>query len=146
MDWLRSTSGFGFVLRDGDVEAEGLMRRETIGSERVTVRVGGVDWRASSGTQGVTWERRDGAAWTAAEAPPFGNRVYQRVTLAFDPQKREGDAQLVESNGNANHYRFTNANSGEVHDVWVSRADGHVERITIGDSVDIRFSVAPPSS
>lgn len=138
MDWLRSTPGFRFTIRDGAVEGEGEMRRETVGVERVILKSGGAEWRASSGTRGVVWERRGANGWTE-ESPEFGNRVYQRVTLAFDPQKKEGSASLVESDARSNHYRFTNANSGEIHDVWVSRAGGHVERITIGRDVDVRF-------
>jgi hypothetical protein len=139
MDWLRSTPGFRFTIRDGDIEGEGEMRRETIGVERVIFRSGGTEWRAGSGPQGVVWERRGASGWSA-ESPEFGNRIYQRVTLAFDPQKKEGSAQLVTSDATTNHYRFTNANSGEIHDAWVSRADGHVERITIGSTVDVRFT------
>lgn len=141
MDWLRATPGFRFTIRDGDVEGEGEMQRETIGAERVIFRSGGTEWRASSGAQGVVWERRGANGWSA-ESPEFGNRIYQRVTLAFDPQKKEGTAQLAGSDATSNHYRFTNANSGEIHDVWVSRVDGHVERITIGSDVDVRFTPA----
>lgn len=138
MDWLRSTAGFRFTIRDGEVEGEGEMRRQTIGAEQVTLRTAGREWRARSGVQGIVWERREGAGWKA-ESPEFGNRIYQRLTLAFDPQKKEGSAQLVETDPRTNHYRFTNANTGDVHDVWVSRDDGHVERITIGGNVDVRF-------
>jgi hypothetical protein len=81
----------------------------------------------------VTWERRSGGSWKAADAPPFGNRLYQRITLAFDPQKIEGNAQLVGAEGTSNHYRFTDANTGNVHDVWVRQSDSHVEKMTIGD-------------
>lgn len=140
MDWLRSTPGFRFSLRDGEIEGDGEMTRETIGAERVTLRAAGSEWRASSGPRGITWEKRSGASWSPVETPAFGNRVYQRVTLAFDPQKREGEAQLIASDAIANHYRFTNANTGDVHNVWVSRSGGHVERLAIGDSVDLRIS------
>ena len=77
------------------------------------------------------------AQWCELEgggAPAFGKRVYQRVTLAFDPQKKEGAAQLVEPG----HYRFTNAKHSEVHDVWVT--DGsRVQRMKIGDAVELRI-------
>ena len=61
-------------------------------------------------------------------------RLQQRVTLAFDPQKKEGAPQLVE----AGHYRFTNANTGEIHDVWVS-PDNRITRMTIGDSFELKI-------
>lgn len=138
--WFRSAPAFRFVLRDADVRAEGRMTRKAVGAETVELRANGVEWRASSGPLGVTWERREGGKWTTADAPPFGNRVYQRVTLAIDPQKREGAAQLAGSDGSSSRYRFTNANSGELHEVWVARSGGHVERMTIGDSVDLEIT------
>jgi hypothetical protein len=134
MLWLGSAPAFHFVLDEGGVHAEGNLTRRTVGSESIRIRVNGEEWRASSGVKGVAWERRNGASWKAADAPEYGNRVYQRVTLAFDPQKKEGTAQLVEPG----HYRFTNANTGEVHDVWVT--DGNrVQRMKIGDAVELRI-------
>ncbi|MDQ3283443.1 MAG: hypothetical protein M3Q69_18745 [Acidobacteriota bacterium] len=135
MNWFRSAPAFSFVLEEGGVRAEGTMQRKTIGAETVTFRANGEEWRASAGANGVAWEKKSGGRWSAADAPPFGNRVYQRVTLAFDPQKKEGSAQLAGTEGASNHYRFTDANSGNVHDVWVAQSDGHVERMKIGESV-----------
>jgi hypothetical protein len=130
MLWLRSAPAFRFVLDESGVHAEGNLRRETIGRETVQIRVNGEEWRATAGMKGVVWER----GGKAAEAPPWGNRIYQRVTLAFDPQKKEGTAQLVEPG----HYRFTNSNTGEVHDVWVT-ADDRVQRMKIGDAVELKI-------
>ncbi len=140
MNWLRSTSGFRFVLDDADVHAEGRMTRKTVGAEAIEMRVNGEELRASSGARGVTWERRSGGKWSAVAAPPYGNRVYQRLTLAIDPQKKEGTAQLAGTEGTTNRYRFTNANTGEVHEVWVAQSDDHVERIRIGETVDLRIT------
>ena len=128
--WFRSAPAFRFVLDEGDVHAEGELTRKTIGTESIRFRANGEDWSAAAGTQGVTWER-DGKP---ADPPPFGNRVYQRVTVAFDPQKKEGTAQLVEPG----HYRFTNSNTGEVHDVWVT-ADNRIDRMTIGDGFELKI-------
>lgn len=140
LDWLRSAPAFSFVLKEAGIEAEGEVRRERIGAERVQFKAGGEEWRAASSPQGVTWEKRGAGGWSSAEAPPFGNRVYQRVTLAFDPQKKEGEAQLVGSDDAVNQYRFTDANTGELHDVWVSRVTGHPERMTIGETVELRLA------
>lgn len=141
LDWLRSTSGFQFTLRDGEVSGEGELRRTTIGAESMTLRTAdGVEWRATTTQGGVVWERREAGGWRAAPEPAFGNRVYQRLTIPFDPQKKEGAAQLVASDANTNRYRFTDANSGRVHELHVSRQRGDIERMTIGDDVDIRFS------
>ncbi len=141
MLWFRSAPAFHFVLDEGAVHAEGDLTRRTVGNEVVQLRANGQEWRATTGPRGVVWELRKGNTWTAAPAPDYGNRVYQRVTLAFDPQKKEGSAQFVAAEGNANHYRFTNANTAEVHDVWVNIAGNHVERMKIGDSFEMRITL-----
>ena len=129
--WFRTTPGFRFVVDEGGVRAEGEMSRENVGAERVTVTVNGEQWTATSGVQGVTW-RRGGQD---APAPEWGNRLFQRVTVAFDPQKQEGAAQEVEPG----HFRFTDANSGRVHEVRTN-AEGQIERLTIGDAVTMTLS------
>ena len=130
MIWFRSAPAFRFVIDEAGVHAEGELTRKTIGNESIQFRANGEEWRAASGPQGVTWER----GGKAAEPPAYGNRLYQRVTVAFDPQKKEGAAQLVEPG----HYRFTNANSGEVHDVWVTD-DNRISRMKIGDSFELKI-------
>lgn len=145
MTWLASTPAFRFVIDEAGVHAEGTMTRPTVGAEIVEFRANDEEWRGSAGIKGVTWERRNGGKWSAAEPPPFANRLYQRVTVAFDPQKKEGEPQLVDHDAQTNHYRFTNANTGEVHDVRVSRADDHVERITIGTSMDLQLTPISPA-
>jgi len=138
--WLRSTPGFRFEIDEGGVHAEGKLTRKTIGAEVLDVRANGEEWRASAGAQGVSWERRSGGKWVAAPAPLFGNRLYQRVTLAFDPQKKEGAAQLAGTEGATNRYQFTNANTGELHQVWVAQGDSHVERIRIGETMEMKIT------
>lgn len=140
MNWLRSTPGFEFVLRDRDVSASGRMTRKTVGAETVEFTSGADEWRAFSGPRGITWELKKNGVWTPAEAPEYGNRVYQRVTLALDPQKKEGAAQLADSTGTTNLFRFTNANTGEVHEVWVTKANGHIERMKIGDTFEMNVT------
>lgn len=130
MLWFRSAPAFRFAIDEAGVHAEGELTRKNIGMESIQFRANGERWRASAGLQGVTWER-DGKP---ADPPAYGNRLYQRVTLAFDPQKKEGAPQLVE----AGHYRFTNANTGEIHDVWVS-PDNRITRMTIGDSFELKI-------
>lgn len=129
--WFRSTPGFHFELTDGTVRATGEMVRPTVGAERVTATVNGETWAADAGPKGVVW-RRGGKT---APAPEWSNRVWQRVTVAFDPEKREGEAQLVEPG----HFRFTDANSGAVHDVWV-HDDGSIAKMTIGDAVTLTIN------
>ena len=133
MVWLKSTPGFHFVIDEAGVHAEGDMTRPTVGAEKIAVRANGDEWSAEAGPQGVAWKK----GGNPAAAPEWGNRLYQRVTLAFDPQKKEGMAQLASSEGESSLYRFTNANTGEVHEVWVSNADNHVERIKIGGAMEM---------
>lgn len=134
--WLRSTQRFEFVLDDAGVHAEGEMKRTTPGAEKVQFRANGTEWLAETTPQGVTWKRRTGSSWQAVDAPDYGARVYQRVTVAFDPQKKEGVPLLDSSEGDTNLYRFTNANTGEVHQVWV-RQDGSIARMKIGEKVEL---------
>lgn len=141
LSWLAATPGFDFELDDHGLHAEGTMLRKTIGAESVLFRTASGDWRASAGRNGVAWERRQGAAWTPAEAPEWGNRLYQRLTIAIDPQKKEGEAALIDTEGGTSHYRFTDANSGEVHDVWLDE-EGRIERMTIGPDFSLSITNA----
>lgn len=131
--WFRTTPGFRFVLEDGAVRAEGEMTRSTVGAEELRVKVDGEEWAAKTSTKGVEWHR----AGDEVAPPEWGNRVFQRVTVAFDPQKAEGDAQLVEPR----HYRFTDANTGAIHNVSVDDA-GHITEIRIGDSFSLKITDA----
>ena len=74
------------------------------------------------------------------------------MTVAFDPQKKEPEALLVasESLGGevCQHYRFTNANTLEVHDVWIRRRDGSLARVSIASkrepvTLSIGAKIAP---
>lgn len=138
--WLRSTPRFRFVLDERGVHAEGEMTRTTPGAEKVQFRANGAEWLAETTPQGVTWKRRSGGAWKAADAPDYGGRLYQRVTVVFDPRKKEGVPLLVSTEGDSNLYRFTNANTGEVHEVWVRKADASIERMKIGETMELAFA------
>ena len=134
--WLRSTPRFRFTIVDGDVRAEGEMTRKTPGAERVRFRANGDQWEAEAQAQGIVWKRNG----KPSDPPAYGNRVYQRVTLAIDPQKKEGVPMLVSSEGDTNLYRFTDANTGEVHEITVRKADSSVARMKIGEKVEITFA------
>ncbi len=128
--WLKSTRGFHFVLRDGEIRAEGDLVRPTVGAERMRVRIGGAEWIAAAEPAGVVWYR----GGKPVEPPASASRIWQRVTIAFDPKKKEGEARLVAPD----RYRFTNANSGEVHDVRVG--DGRVSRVAIGETMELTIT------
>lgn len=136
LDCFRMTSGFHFTL-DG---AKGEMTRPMQGMESVRfVEKGGStslgEWLGEAKKTGVVWSRN---GKHELSPPDVTYHVWQRTTMVLDPQKKEGIAQLsgVESvNGEpCNHYHFTNANSGEVNDVWVSTKDGRIVKWKAGSS------------
>lgn len=113
------------------------MDRPTPGAERArfTLRGSGSDdgeWSAESKTAGVIWTRR--GQRTTSE-PAVVDRIWQRTALYIDPQKKEGEAQKVTEEWAGDvpviHYRFTDANSGDIHDVWVDKRDGHIMRVKV---------------
>ncbi len=137
MIWLGANPGFRFSLKDEGVTVEGEMKRPRLGLEEVTYREGGAEWRGVASSRGVVWSKRAGSTWKEATPPDYAGRVYQRVTVAFDPQKKEGAAQLASSDATSHVYRFTNANTGEIHELRVSRSDGHIEWLRIGNDVEL---------
>jgi hypothetical protein len=95
----------------------------------------GVTWIGEAKAAGVIWSRNG----KHEQSPPdITNRVWQRTTMVLDPQKKEGGPQLAGTEALAgemlNHYHFTNANSGEANDVWVSTRDGRITKWTAGES------------
>jgi hypothetical protein len=134
--WLKSAKHFTFTLDEPGLHAEGEMTRKTPGAEKVRFRANGEEWTAEALRQGIVWKR----GGKSANPPEYGNRLYQRVTLAIDPQKKEGVPLLVSTEGDTNLYRFTDANTGQVHEVAVRKSDSSVARIKIGEHSEITFA------
>lgn len=136
LDCFRISSGFSFELADAHgVQVQGKMTRSTPGMERVQFKASdGVSWTGEAKASGVVWSRNG----KHEKAPlDITNRVWQRTTMVLDPQKKEGAPQpaFEKSGGETlNHYHFTNANSGEANDVWVSARDGRIVKWKIGTS------------
>lgn len=133
LDCFRISAGFRFTM--GDVNGE--MKRPTPGMERVQFKAAdGVTWVGEAKSSGVVWSRN---GKHDLSPPDVTNRVWQRTTMVLDPQKKEGSAKLagVETAGGerSNHYHFTNANSGEENDVWVSTKDGRIMKWKAGTSI-----------
>lgn len=132
IDCFRMSAGFHFTL-DG---VRGEMTRPTPGLERVQFKKDGVAWIGEAKHQGVVWSRN---GVHELSPPDVVNRVWQRTTTVLDPQKKEGSPQLAGtetvSGESCNHYHFTNANSGESNDVWVSTRDGRIVKWTAGKSM-----------
>jgi hypothetical protein len=136
LDCFHISSGFRFVITEKGARAEGMMLRPTPGAESVAFRTGdAVTWTAEATRAGVVWLRHG----THVQSPPaFNEHVWQRTTMVLDPQKKEGSPQLSGTDTifgePCNHYHFTNANSGEGNDVWVSTRDGRIVKWTAGKS------------
>jgi hypothetical protein len=124
VECFRMSSGFRFRVTSPSLNGGGTLQRPRIGAEKLTVG----EWTAES--------KHGAIAWTKSGKPstptPELERLYQRLTIYLDPQKKEGAPQLVDSSGNANHYHFTDANSGEAYDVYVAKDDGHIVRFRAG--------------
>src|SRR5436305_1793973 len=73
------------------------------------------EWLASVKPTGVVWTK-DGAH--AADVPQSMQRLFQRLTIFPDPQKKEGAAQRA-----GDHFEFSDANSGERYVVTVKGAE-----------------------
>lgn len=151
MDWYRTAKAFRFTLTEGSTTVEGEMVRPAIGAERIRFKGRDGEWLGSAKRSGLVWYRNDKGHWVKdAATPTYADLVYQRVTFTFDPQKKETTPSSLgaESLGGeaCEHYRFTNANSGEVHDVWVSRRDGRVARISIAGERRTTLTITPSTS
>jgi hypothetical protein len=98
---FRISKGFHFTFNGG----EGALERPRQGMERVKVRTGHDDWVAEVKPNGVVWTKN---GKHELDVPQSLQRLFQRVTIFPDPQKREGSAQRA-----GDTFTFTNANGGE---------------------------------
>jgi len=148
IDWFRKVRAFKFTLEEGNLHATGEMERPGAGAERVLVRANDGEWLGVVKVTGLVWYHREGPGWTPDRKPPeFADRVYQRATVAVDPQKKEGDAQLAGTEADLNHYKFTNAITGDAHEVWVSRRDNHIAKIAIDSRyTPLAMTITPDES
>lgn len=124
VECFRMSSGFRFHVKMRGLDANGELHRPRIGEERVTVG----PWTAETKPGGIVWTRNG----KADHPTPELERLYQRLTIYLDPQKKEGTPQLASSDAKANHYHFTDANSGEAYDVEVAKSDGRMVKLRAG--------------
>jgi hypothetical protein len=130
VDCFRMAAALHFTIDEPHAHLEGEMVRKTAGAERMRVKV--IRSGSSDGDYAVE-PRIAGLSWTRngkplSSPPALLERTWQHVTIYLDPQKKEGKPQLAGTDTTAgvycNIYRFTNANNGDRHEVWVSRDDG----------------------
>ena len=123
VDWVRTAHAFKFDITIGDVKASGEMTRARVGEERVRFKVKGDEWIAQRHARGVSWTRN---GKPDANEPPYADRIYQWITLFPDPAKSK--PEVVGTEGDQTHLRFTNLNTNETNDVWI-RSDNHLARL-----------------
>jgi hypothetical protein len=125
VECVRIAAHLAFTSSFGDGE----LTRPTPGAERMTVRAHDGAWTAEAKPTGIVWTH-DGKH--ATNVPQPLERLYQRLTLFPDPQKKEGSAKLAAKEGETNRYEFTDANNGDRYVVWVSTVDGHMAKLQVG--------------
>ncbi|HEV2721137.1 MAG TPA: hypothetical protein VG323_14035 [Thermoanaerobaculia bacterium] len=124
VECFRMSTGFRFRVTSPALNGVGTLQRPRIGQERVTMG----EWTAETTPGGIVWTRGGKPATPSVEL----ERLYQRLTLYLDPQKKEGTPQLAGSTAKANHYHFTDVNSGEAYDVFVAKDDGRIVELRAG--------------
>jgi hypothetical protein len=126
---FRTSPAFHFTYNDGT----GSLKRPRQGMEELTLDIArGPDrgkWTASVKPNGVIWTK-DGKH--ESDVPLSLQRLFQRLTIFPDPQKKEGVAQPTPGG-----FQFTDANGGDRYALETS--SGKIVRITINDlSIAIR--------
>lgn len=123
VDWVRTAPAFHFDIAIGDVKASGDLARARVGEERVQFKVKGDEWVAQRHVRGVSWTRN---GKPDSNEPAYADRIYQWMTLFPDPAKSK--PEVVGTEGDQTHVRFTNLNTNETNDVWI-RPDNHLARL-----------------
>lgn len=142
VDCFRKAAVLKFSLPEG----MGTLSRDERDRERLVLLIakGGEkgNWFAEEQSTGVVWSR-DGQKLTAV--PPRMEKLYQRVTIFPDPQKKEGKPALVSRDEKAVTYEFSDANSGEKYTVRVDPRFGTIRDFEIGD-LSLNFAADGPDT
>jgi len=123
VECVRIASALKFKSSDGDGE----MTRPTPGAERLVLHAKDGEWLAESKRSGIVWTH-DGQP--AKDVPQKLAKLWERLTIFPDPQKKEG-APKLSMEGEVRRYDFTDANTGDRYSVWVSPADGHITKLQV---------------
>lgn len=123
VDCIRMAASLRFHSSDGDGE----MTRRTSGAERLTVRGHDGEWIGEAQRSGIVWTH-DGKR--IADVPQKLGKLWERLTIFPDPQKKEG-APLLSMEGTVRRYDFTDANTGDRYSVWVAPDDGRITKLQV---------------
>ena len=117
------------VLRFKSSDGAGDMIRKTPGTERLVVNGNDGEWIGEAKRTGVVWMHNGKAV---KDVPQKLEKLWERLTLFPDPQKKEGTPALS-MEGNVRRYDFTDANTGDRYSVWVAPDDGHITKLRVND-------------
>jgi hypothetical protein len=122
VDCIRIAASLPFKSDDGDGE----MTRSKSGAERLVVHARDGEWIAELKPAGIVWMH----GGKRVDAPQKLEKLWERLTLFPDPQKKEGAPRLT-MEGSVRRYDFTDANTGDRYSVWVSPGDGHITKLQV---------------
>jgi hypothetical protein len=125
VDCFRIAAALPFKSNEGG----GQMIRKTPGAERLILDSSDGHWEAEEQRTGVIWTH-DGKP--VKDVPPKLEKLWERLTLFPDPQKKEGKP-VLSMEGNVRRYDFTDANTGDRYSVWLSPDDGHITKLRVND-------------
>ena len=123
VECIRFAAALHFKSSDG----AGDMIRPTPGAERLTLDTSDGEWKAETKATGIVWTHNGNAV---KDVPQKYEKLWQRLTIFPDPQKKEG-APKLSMEGNVRRYDFTDANTGDRYSVWLSPADGHITKLQV---------------
>jgi hypothetical protein len=125
VDCIRIAAALHFKSSDG----AGDMIRSTPGAERMVLNGSDGEWIAEAKRSGVVWTHNGKAV---KDVPPKLEKLWERLTLFPDPQKKEG-TPVLSMEGNVRRYDFTDVNTGDRYSVWVAPDDGHITKLRVND-------------
>lgn len=125
VDCIRIAAALRFKSSDG----AGQMIRKSPGTEKMILDGNDGHWVAEAQRTGIVWTH-DGK--TVKDVPRKLEKLWERLTLFPDPQKKEGKPVLA-MEGDVRRYDFTDANTGDRYSVWVASEDGHITKLRVND-------------
>lgn len=125
VDCIRIAAALHFKSSDG----AGDMIRTTPGAERLVLNGSDGEWVAEAKRTGVVWTQN---GKPVKDVPRKIEKLWERLTLFPDPQKKEG-TPVLSMEGNVRRYDFTDANTGDRYSVWVAPDDGHITKLRVND-------------
>jgi len=125
VDCIRIAAALHFKSSDGT----GDMIRKTPGAERLVLNGSDGEWIGEAKRTGVVWTHN---GKPVKDVPQKLEKLWERLTLFPDPQKKEGMPKLS-MEGNLRRYDFTDANTGDRYSVWLAPDDGHITKLRVND-------------